>query len=110
MALSKADFGSFSVIRETALGTTAVNDVMGGPCRLTHVVAENAAIAKIMFYDDDGPTPGTTEPIYAMTIEDGVESSIPVNPPNGIVFSEALSMSSSVAATALALVALPGVS
>lgn len=110
----------------TEAGRDNENDVMSGPCRLTHIRVKNgdAAILYLKLFDNVNPTLGTTAPDFVFMIpSSGTQASfdIPVNGGAGIKFNNGLSYAivttggtggtaGPTAATLLVLQAIPGVS
>ena len=103
MSVTILKMPSFTVIRDAEVNGTAEKDVMGRPCTLHHVhlrnVGASALEAWVKLYDDVNPTIGTTIPneVYQVESSSNVVSAvdriqdIPINPPDGLPFSEGFS-------------------
>lgn len=99
MAVQIAEFDTHTRTYDPSVNATAVKDVFGGPCKLTHIWAENTNTASedvwLELYDDTNPTPGTTAPFERYKLPHGggsaKEAAFPINPPDGLTFNNGIS-------------------
>jgi hypothetical protein len=104
MATSVAEFPSFTIAIDAALTESAVESIARGPCRLMAVRINNnhSEVNYLKFWDLLSPTVGTDAPVeqYKMPAHNSAdkEDNIPINPPNGLLFSTALSMAATLSA------------
>jgi len=101
LAITRSDFPNFTIIKDLSAGLTSEKDVMGGPCRVTHIRLKNSdvAIAFLKLFDDVNPVGGTTAPDFILPIEGSAENDgyldYPINGGKGIKFPNGLSFGAS---------------
>ena len=92
--ITRADFPSYSIIRDADADENAELDVMAGPCRVTHceVVNGDAATRYVRLFDNKNPTVGTTPPDHVLFIPSSAVKALATFPfPEPLVFANGLS-------------------
>ena len=97
MSVSVSKTTSGWIVKDTDADNTVEKDVLAGPGRLCHVhmTNPNAAVCYLKIFNHINPTLGTTDPdeIYECP-GSGTEGGIldlPINPSEGLLFSEGIS-------------------
>ena len=97
MGVSIAKTDSLWIIKDTDADNTVEKDVLAGPGRLCHVQVTNpnAAVAYLKLYNNKNPTVGSDAPVEiyecAGSGTEGGVTDLPINPPEGLLFSEGIS-------------------